>query len=107
MNRLLRCCMADHLTPSGQNPAWMVVYTTYNNAEAHIVAGRLQSEGVKAWVHQEPFGSAMGITVGQFGEVRVVVNAEDYDTALAILDEPIDMLSEDDDNLLESDHDDE
>jgi hypothetical protein len=94
--------MADRVTPSGQFPAWMVVYTTYNAPEAHIVAGRLQSEGVKAWVHQEPFGSAMGITFGQLGEVRVVVNAEDYDTALAILNEPIDpLLSDEDDDLLE------
>lgn len=64
----------------------MVVYVTNNDVEARIVAGRLESEGIPALVQQEPAGSALGITVGLLGEVRVAVRAEDYDAALEVLD---------------------
>jgi hypothetical protein len=65
----------------------MVVYLTYNPPEAYIVAGRLQSEGINAWVHQPVGANAIGITIGPLGEVRVLVDAPDYDRALAILNE--------------------
>jgi hypothetical protein len=80
---------------------WMVVYTTYSSPEAHIIAGRLESEGIHAWVHQEPFGSAMGFTVGPLGEVKVVVYSDDYERALAILDvDERDALPEDVDQII-------
>lgn len=101
--------MADSI--ESRRPQWMVVRTTYNPGEANIIAGRLQSEGIGAWVHQEPFGSAMGITVGPLGEVKVVVDSIDYDRALAILDEDvsIDLLPDDVDQTVfdEDDVDDE
>lgn len=85
--------MFDLTSPQDEPPSWMVVVSTYNTIEAHIIAGRLQSEGIGAWVHQDPFGSAMGFTVGAFGEVKVLVDAANYDAALAILeDEPLDAL---------------
>jgi hypothetical protein len=65
---------------------WMVVYSTDNLAEAHIVAGRLQNEDVPSWVHQQPGASGLGITIGLFGEIRVLVNACDYDRAQQILE---------------------
>jgi hypothetical protein len=77
---------------------WRVVLTTDNLTEAHIVAGRLQNEGIPAWVHQQPGASAFGITVGILGEVNVVVDAKDYDHALAVLE--VEMLLE-----LEDDYD--
>jgi hypothetical protein len=64
----------------------MVVFVTYDLAEAHIVAGRLQTEGVPALVYREPGASAIGIHIGKFGEVRVLVRPEDYETALLILE---------------------
>ena len=64
----------------------MIVLSTDNQMEAHIVAGRLRSHKIQAWIHQEPSGSAFGITVGLLGEVRVLVHPHDYETALAILD---------------------
>jgi hypothetical protein len=57
----------------------MVVCSTDNLPEAHIIAGRLQNEGIPSWVHQQPGASGMGITIGLFGEVRVLVNAVDYE----------------------------
>jgi hypothetical protein len=66
-------------------PEWMVVYSTDNLPEAHIVAGRLQNEDIPSWVHQQPGASGLGITIGLFGEIRVLVNAQDYDRAKALL----------------------
>lgn len=90
--------MVDQLPPQAE---LMVVYTTFNLPEAHIVAGRLQSEGIGALVHQEPAGSAIGITFGPLGEIRVLVEAHHYDAALAILegDDP-DLLPSDTDQIV-------
>ena len=64
---------------------WMVVWVTYAPHEAQIVAGRLRSEGIQALVHQQAGAGAMGIHIGQLGEVRVLVQPDDYETALTIL----------------------
>ena len=63
----------------------MVAWVTYALHEAQIVAGRLHSEGIQALVHQQAGASAMGIHIGQLGEVSVLVHPGDYETALAIL----------------------
>lgn len=89
---------------------WMVVYVAYSEPEAYVIVGRLESEGVEAFVHQEPVGRAYGFSVGPLGEVKVLVRAEDYDRALAILDEDVedydDSLPDPDDNSLSSPDDD-
>lgn len=64
---------------------WMIVFVTYNFAEAHIVAGRLESEGVRAQIHREPGASALGIHIGSLGEIKVLVRPADFDLAEAIL----------------------
>lgn len=66
---------------------WMVVYIAHSEPEAYIVAGRLQTDGIPAFVHQEPVGRAYGLTVGPLGEVKVLVSPGDYEQALAILDD--------------------
>lgn len=70
----------------GRPPEWISVYLTHNPTEAHIVAGRLKHEGIQAMVHQEAGASAIGINIGNLGEVKVLVHPEDYDEALAIID---------------------
>lgn len=64
---------------------WMTAWVTYGPHEAQIVAGRLRSEGIQALVHQQAGASAMGIHIGQLGEVRVLVHPDDYENALTIL----------------------
>lgn len=97
---------ADENQPNALAPssAWMVVYVASSEPEAYIVAGRLQSEGIKSLVHQEPAGRAYGFTVGPLGEVKVLVNPDDYERAQAILDEDagddsddMDIIPDDDD----------
>ena len=92
--------MSNFNTPPDYSSEWMVVYLTNNHSEAYIVAGRLQSEDIPAWVHQPPAGSAMGITVGLLGEIRVLVDASDYDRAMAILDAEPDELTDDVDRIV-------
>lgn len=91
---------------ASQSPEWMIVYITYNFLEAQIVAGRLESEGIQALVHQEAGASAIGIRIGRMGEVKVLVRPVDYDAAEAILfpDVP-DALPDDVDRIIFDDDD--
>jgi hypothetical protein len=92
---------------SEQPPQWMVVYTTFNSPEAHIVAGRLESEGIPAFVHQAPGANAIGIHIGSLGEVTVVVREEDYWKALMILAPDSPGLLPDNDDIIRLDFDEE
>ncbi len=80
----------------------MVVYIARSEPEAYIIAGRLQSEGIKSFVHQEPAGRAYGLTIGVLGEIKVLVLPEDYERALAILDDE-DYESDDTDLVADDD----
>lgn len=75
---------------SSESQSWLVVFTTYNPAEAHVIAGRLESEGFHPWVHQEPGGSALGITVGILGEIRVLVAESEFEAAQRSLNDGAD-----------------
>jgi hypothetical protein len=63
----------------------MIVYTAYDLAEAHIVAGRLEFEGIRALIQHQPGRGALGITYGNLGAIHIAVVPENYDDALAIL----------------------
>ena len=65
---------------------WMIVYETPVETEAHIVAGRLQVEGIQAVVYRQPGAAALGITIGRLGSVTVLVKPVDYERALSILE---------------------
>ncbi|HVU12678.1 MAG TPA: DUF2007 domain-containing protein [Phototrophicaceae bacterium] len=71
----------------GHLKGWVVVYIAQSEPDAYIVAGRLQTEGIKTFIHQEPAGRAYGLTVGMLGEITVLVLPEDFDRAMAILDD--------------------
>jgi hypothetical protein len=86
--------MSDTFDPSSDAQSWLVIFTTYNPAEAHVIAGRLESAGFHPWVHQEPGGSALGITVGILGEIRVLVLEQEYEAALHLLEEGADDMED-------------
>lgn len=69
----------DHSHP------WWVVFETHNIGEAHIVAGRLQSEGIPNQILTYAGGAALGITIGMFGEVKILVSPSDYERAIELL----------------------
>lgn len=64
---------------------WMIVYTTHNLGEAHIVVGRLESEGIPAILDHMAGMNAIGISIGTWGEVRVLVNPDNFAQASAVL----------------------
>lgn len=65
---------------------WMIVYETPVETEAHIVAGRLNVEGIQAIVYRQPGAAALGITIGRLGSITVLVHPPDYERALALLE---------------------
>ncbi len=52
---------------------WVSVLKTYNRAEADILAGLLEAQGVPARVMQEPAARAIGLQVGPFGAIEILV----------------------------------
>ena len=81
----------------------MVAYVAGSEAEAYIVVGRLENEGIDAFVSQEPAGKAYGISIGEMGSVKVVVRASDYERAQAVLEE--DVEDDEEEDLYEDDED--
>jgi hypothetical protein len=73
--------------PEGRLQSWEPVYSTDSEPAAYMVAGRLENEGITARVHKEPAGSAFGIAVGILGKVDVLVRTEDFERAIAVLED--------------------
>jgi hypothetical protein len=70
----------------GSQTEWIIVYAASSDMEAHIVAGRLHHEGIPNIIERAIGAHALGISIGQLGEVRVLVHPSDYDQALEILE---------------------
>ena len=66
-------------------PQWVAVYITHNSPEAHILIGKLRAHDIPAMIHQEAGATALGITLGNLGEIKVLVSPDDYDEAAALL----------------------
>jgi hypothetical protein len=67
-------------------PDWVVVYETTDLTDGHVIAGRLEVAGIRAYIHQQPGASALGIRVGLLGEITVSVPEAEYDNALLLLE---------------------
>ncbi len=67
------------------SPQWIVVYITNNLQEAHVLAGKLKANEIPALIHQEAGATALGITLGNLGEVKILVMPADYERAERIL----------------------
>lgn len=78
----------NHTIQPPDKHTWMIAYITNDIQEAGIVAGRLKHEGIMAILDHMPGMSAFGLTLGSWGEVRVLVHPNDYDLALDILNPP-------------------
>jgi hypothetical protein len=65
-----------------------VVAVANGLAQAAIIQGRLEAEGIPARIHQEPAGVAIGLTVGTLGQAKVLVPEPMAEQALRILEEP-------------------
>lgn len=84
-----------------KRPKWMIVHITHDINVAHIISGRLKHEGIENVLDHMAGRSAIGITIGSMGEIRILVHEKDYDLALDILDpEEPEVLSEDNDQTI-------
>lgn len=79
-------------------PNWMVVAKTNDLMEASMIAGRLQSLGIPAFIQRESLSTVLGLSWGPLSETKVLVPEEYYDAAMLTL-EPDDMLWLDDGNV--------
>jgi hypothetical protein len=70
-----------------QQVRWEVVAVANGQAEAAIIRGRLEADGIPAQVQQEPAGAAIGLTIGRLGQVKVLVPEPLVGAALGILNQ--------------------
>lgn len=90
---------AGETTPRDEREVrWEVVAVGRGLAEAAIIRGRLESEGIPAQVQQEPAGVAIGLTVGLLGQAKVLVPEPLAEQALEILNRPYQELEDDEDD---------
>lgn len=66
-------------------PDWIAIYITHNLPEAHIIVGKLRAYDIPAMIHQEAGASAIGITLGNLGEIKILVSPADYERAAELL----------------------
>jgi hypothetical protein len=64
---------------------WNVVFTASGMAQANIITGRLETEGIPTRLKYEAAGTIYAITVDGLGEVKILVPAEDLARAGDIL----------------------
>ncbi len=77
---------------------WEEVATTAGIAQAQIIVGRLQTEGIPARAWQESVGQSTGMIFGSLGMGHVLVPEEYFDQALDILDNVDEIIDEEDDD---------
>ncbi|HRE47685.1 MAG TPA: DUF2007 domain-containing protein [Aggregatilineales bacterium] len=63
---------------------WAVVAVAFGESEAAILAGRLQSLGIPAFLEREALGSVLPLGIG-IGQIRILVPEDAYELAMAIL----------------------
>jgi hypothetical protein len=65
--------------------SWSVVYSAQGKLSAEIVRLLLESFEIPAILSQESVGATYGLTIGDLGEVDILVPAVKVDEALEIL----------------------
>jgi hypothetical protein len=94
-----------------RNSEWMIAYVTHDITDAHVVLGRLKSEGIMAIIDHMAGMHALGVTLGNMGEIRVLVYPQDYDQVMDLLyPEAADELPDSTDHIIydwDEDNDDE
>ena len=72
-------------TGGGSENEPVVVWQAANTLEAHVVKGRLESEGIPAFVRSEALSAIYGLTAGGLARADVLVPGLLAEQALAIL----------------------
>jgi hypothetical protein len=79
--------MGLHKLPKDQphQPEWITIFITHDLQEAYIIAGRLKADNIPSMINTVPGASALGITIGSLGEIKILIHSDDYDKAYDIL----------------------
>ncbi len=72
---------------SGENAPLVSIAGDLSRAEAEILRGLLEAQGIPAMLSQEAAGSIYSVTVGAFGQVEVLVASDRVEEARKILAE--------------------
>lgn len=65
--------------------SWEVVARASGLAQANLIAGRLETDGIRTRLSYESAGAVYAITIDGLGEVRLLVPAADRERAAEIL----------------------
>lgn len=76
---------ASTTTGGGSENEPVVVWEAANLMEAHVVKGRLESEGIPTLIRGEALATIYGLTAGNLAAVKVLAPAALADKAIAIL----------------------
>lgn len=82
---------------------WVKFWETPGSLSAELIAGRLRSEGIPAWVWQQGAGAALGLTYGPMGRGHVMVPEEDLEAARMIMAEDLSAVAPERDDWSEED----
>jgi hypothetical protein len=69
---------------------WVVACSASGMTNAHIISGRLESDGVPTKLKYEAAGTIYAITIDGLGEVKIMVPAEYQERARIILSQTYD-----------------
>ncbi|NCF68868.1 MAG: hypothetical protein GWP61_23145 [Chloroflexi bacterium] len=86
-----------------ENVKWVRLLEMSGTLSAEVIAGRLRSEGIPAWVWQQGAGRAMGLTYGPMGRGHVMVPEEHLQAAERLLEAEVVPVGEDGEAWPESD----
>ncbi len=76
---------ASTTTGGGSEGEPVVVWEAANVMEAHVVKGRLESEGIPAFIRGEALAAIYGLTAGNLAAAKVLVPAPLAEKALDVL----------------------
>ena len=90
----------DRSLEKSRGPDWIAIYVTHNLQEAHIMAGKLKAHDLPCHIHQEAGATALGITLGNLGEIKILVDPDDFARAEALLfPDPLNQIEANNDKL--------
>ena len=64
-----------------------LLVTIYNEVEAEIIAAKLRSAGIEAFVRHDALGVVYGFTIDGAGQQDIFVRAEDLEEAKVALEQ--------------------
>ncbi|MCW5874334.1 MAG: DUF2007 domain-containing protein [Anaerolineales bacterium] len=71
------------------NNSFVKIVTLHDPAQAEVLRGLLEAQGMQVLLSKEAIGQVYGTFVGSMGEIEIYVSAEHEEAAKAVVDEVI------------------